>query len=149
VKEAWKRAWAHSAPRTPATVEGPVWVWQVAQSCPATLTSAWSIWSRVPAGTPEAGWAAALDTRAALISPAGRLLPVPGTAPLPFWSPWHAWQAPGLVTLAWKAAERLQAPSLTLASAAWQRAQSAPVTAAAPWFIHWPALLGVPPIVSG
>jgi len=40
VKLAWKLAFAHSLPWTPATVETPCCVWQKLQSWPETLTSA-------------------------------------------------------------------------------------------------------------
>ena len=40
-KLAWNEAWAHSFPWMPATVEGPAWVWQKAQSKALTFTSAW------------------------------------------------------------------------------------------------------------
>ena len=99
-------------------------------------------------GTPVSALAEAVVSVVESVSPAGRLLLVPATVPPPLVSPWHPWQVPGLATAAWKRVALLQALPEGLASAAWQAAQSAAATAAAPWFIHCPALLLVPPAAS-
>src|SRR5712691_2324247 len=149
MKLAWKLACAHSAPSIPGVLDGPTCVWQALQSRPVTLTSAWLIWSWVPAGTPVVGSLLAVVKVLESVRPLGMLLLVPGAIePTPLPRPWHMKHDATPGTAAWKDVVLLHAPPEALASARWQTAQSWPTTSSVMWFIHCKALDEVPPAAN-
>src|SRR6266700_495535 len=123
-KLAWNRAWAHSFPATPDAVETPAWLWQKLQSWLVTLMSSWLICAGVAAATPVAALADVSIVDG--VRPTGKLLRVPATPPPPLARPWHSWQVRAPGAAACSEIDRLQAPTVFCASAAWQAAQSLP-----------------------